>query len=297
MSREPSWDAWQVFQGVMATGSLSAAARTLGLSQATVRGRIDELEAALETVLFVRSAAGMSPTDQARSMSSQLEVMRRASEALVRTASGGSGAIEGTVRISVSEFVGAFVLPPMLGRLRERYPKAAIELVPSNTSSDLGAQEADLAVRMFRPKGEGLVARKVGTIALGLYASQDYVARRGLPRTPEELLTHDIISPDRSSRDWLLASQFQFQPALADAPCILRTDSHVVRMMAVRAGLGIGVIQRPVAALDTTLVPVLPEHDFATLELFVVVQEDMRKLPKVRAVLDWLVEEFEQYAR
>lgn len=295
MRKEPSWDVWQAFQAVMTTGSLSAAARQLRLSQVTVRGRIDSLEALLETALFVRSAAGLSPTDQARAMGAHLDAMKTTSEALVRMASAQLDSVAGTVRLSVSEFVGAMVLPSMLGRLRARHPGLSIELAPSNASIDLAAQQADLAVRMFPPKGDGLVARKVGTIRLGLYASREYVARRGAPAGLDDLVDHDLVGPAHSSTDSVLASRFH--PSLAHAHYVLRTDSHVAALAAIRAGSSIGVVQRPLADADAGLVSVFPDLDFASIETFVVIHNDLRKLPRNRAVFDWLVEELTRYAR
>ncbi|MDE8653774.1 LysR family transcriptional regulator [Novosphingobium album (ex Liu et al. 2023)] len=295
MSNAPTWDELQAFWAVIEVGSLSAAARRLGLSQPTLRSRIDTLERRLDAVLFTRSAAGLTPTESARAMAAHVGAMQTASQAVLRAASGTPGAIAGAVRVSVSEFVGAVVLPPMLARLRARHPAVCIELAPSNAAIDLARQEADIAVRMYPPHGDGLVARKIGAIRLGFYAARSYAARRGLPAGVEDLAAHDLIGPDRSAYDARLIAAFH--PTLAGTRFVLRSDSHVAHLAAIRAGLGIGVIQRGVADCDPALVAVLPERDFATLETWIVVHDDLRRAPKVRAVFDWLVDEMTAFAR
>jgi DNA-binding transcriptional LysR family regulator len=295
MSRIPAWDELQAFMAVIEEGSLSAAARRLGLSQPTLRSRIDMLEQSLGTVLFTRSAAGLTPTESARGMIGHLGIMQTASEALVRAASGQQGEVSGTVRVSTSEFIGAIVLPPILARLRASHPTISIELAPSNASVDLTNQEADLAVRMYPPRGDGLVAQKVGVVRLGFYAAQTYLAQREPPTSVEELCLHDLIGPDRSIHDVRLIEAFN--PILQGQRFVLRTDSHVAQLAAIRAGVGVGIVQRAVAARDPTLVAVLPGLDFASLETWVVVHDDLRRLPKVRTVFDCLVEEMSAFLR
>lgn len=293
MSFPPQWNDLQAFQAVLETGSLSAAARRLHLSQPTVRARIDALEHALGAVLFTRSANGLVATEAARGLAGHLQTMKTASEALVRGATGEPGVISGNVRISASEIVASSVLPSMLAALRAKHPRLHIELAPSNASIDLISQEADIAIRMFRPQGEGLVARKIGDIRLGFYASRAYAAARGLPTTIDELASHDLIGPDRTPYDHALLRAFA--PDFVDRPFVLRTDSHTAQLAAIRAGVGIGIVQRPLADADPDLVAVLPEQDFAALETFIVTHGDLRRLPKIRAAFDWLVESFTAY--
>ena len=145
MSSTVSWEDQQAFLAVLETGSLSGAARQLGAAQPTVRRRLEALERVLGTVLFTRSAGGLVPTEQARGLGAHARAMALASEAFARAASASPGEVAGTVRLSVSDFIGIEVLPPMIARLRERYTKLAVEVALSNTASDLPAQEADVA--------------------------------------------------------------------------------------------------------------------------------------------------------
>lgn len=290
MSPNVAWDDQRTFLAVLEEGSLSAAARRLGVAQPTVRHRLEALEKALGTVLFIRSAGGLAPTEQARALAPHARAMALASDAFVRTASAPPGEVAGTVRVSVSEFVGVEVLPAMIGRLRASHPGLAVEIVLSNQASDLLGQEADIAVRMHPPRQGGLVARKVGAIPLGLFAHRDYATRRGLPATLSELVEHELIGPDRARADLALAQALH--PALSRRNFVVRTDSHPAQFAAVRAGLGIGVVQRPVGLADPALVPVLPDLVLAELATWIVAHEDLRRLPRVRTAFDHLAGEF-----
>lgn len=295
MSIDIAWDDQRAFLAVLDGGSLSAAARSLGWAQPTVRARIEALEHALECVLFTRSPGGLTPTDQARVLGPHVRAMRFASDAFRRAASAPPGEIAGTVRLAVSEFVGLEVLPPMLARLRAEHPGLAVEVDLSNASTDLMGQEADVAVRMYPPRQGALVARKVGAVPLSFFANRDYAARRGLPVNADELAHHDLIGPDRARADLALAEGIA--PALSRERLVLRTDSHPAQLAAVRAGLGIGVVQRPVGHADPRLVPVLPDLIVAELGYWIVTHEDLRAVPRVRAAFDHLVEEFGDYTR
>ncbi len=241
--------------------------------------------------LFVRSVNGMVPMDQALRLADHVGAMQRASDAMVRAASSQPDQIAGVVRLSVSEFVGIEVLPPMLASLRQRHPALRIELVLSNVSADLLEHEVDVALRMTDPKQQALVARKVAKIPLGLFAHQDYLAQRGTPETTADLSGHDVIGSDRSQADLSLAAQVM--PDLPPARFVLRTDSHPAQFAAVQAGLGIGVVQVPVAKQNADLVRVLTDIQIDLLETWIVTHEDLRHVPKVRAVIDHLAEAFQ----
>lgn len=287
---EAGWDDQHAFLAVIEEGSLSAAARRLALSQPTVRARIASLELALGSALFVRSVNGMIPTNQALALADHVRAMQRASDAMMRAASSAADTIAGVVRLSVSEFIGVEVLPPMLSSLRERYPELRLELVLSNVTANLLEQEVDLAVRMTDPKQQALVARKVAKIPLGLFAHQSYLARRGMPETIEDLSKHDFIGPDRSQSDLRFAAQLI--PHLPPGNFALRTDSHPAQFAAARAGLGIAAVQIAVAEQSDGLVRVLPDMQIGLLEAWIVTHEDLRNVPRVRAVIDHLAEAF-----
>jgi DNA-binding transcriptional LysR family regulator len=293
MNRSIDWDDQRAFLAVLDMGSLSAAARHMGVAQPTMRARIEALEQALGTMLFTRSVRGLVPTEQARALGDAARAMARASDAFVRAASGPPGKITGTVRISASELVGVEVLPAMLARLRKRHPGVAVEIDLSNSTANLLEQEVDIAVRMHPPRQEALVARKVAAIPLGLFAHCDYLAERGMPKTVAELANHDLIGSDRSASDRVLTAALL--PDIDLRRFVVRTDSHPAQLAAARAGIGIGFVQRPIGASDPRLRPVLPDLAIPELDTWVVTHENLRDIPRISAVFDHLVEEFGRY--
>lgn len=294
MSSRVAWDDQRAFLAVLEEGSLSGAARQLGVTQPTIRARVEALERALGTVLFTRSANGLMPTEQARALADPARAMARSSDAFVRAASARPGEIAGAVRVSVSEFVGLEVLPPMLAILRHAHPGIVVEMSMSNASADLLDQEVDIAVRMHPPRHAALVARKVGSIALGLFAHRDYLERRGAPACLDDLAGHDFIGPDRARGDLELATALH--PALARERLAVRVDSHPAQLALARAGLGIAVVQRPVGCADPLLRAVVPDLEVAAFDTWIVTHENLRDVPRVRAVFDHLVAELTRYA-
>lgn len=294
MSKNVDWDDQRAFLAVMETGSLSAAARRMGLSQPTVRARIEGLEAALGTALFTRSVHGLVPTPTAEAMATPARAMAHASEAMLRAASADSATAAGRVRLSVSEFVGIEVLPPMLRSLRDKHPQLTVEFELSNARADLLDQQVDVAVRMHPPEQSALVAKKVPLIPLGLFAHRDYLAVYGRPATKAEIRDHLFIGPDRNRGDLAVAAQIAGSVPVS---WIARTDSHPAQLALARAGLGIAVAQIPAAARYPELERVLPDVELPQLPTWIVTHENLRRLPRVAALFDHLVEAFESYGR
>jgi len=295
MSAVVSWDDQRAFLAVLEGGSLSAAARALGVTQPTVRTRLEALERSLGTVLFTRSSQGLLPTDHAHALHAHVRAMDHASQAFLRAASAPPGEVKGTVRLSVAELVGIEVIPPMLAGLRRKHPGLALEVSLSNLSANISEQAADVAIRMHSPSQDTLVASKVGEIALGFFAHRDYLAGRGMPMTAEDLADHDFIGPDRSASD-LRAVQSIFPPSLISR-LVVRTDSHPAQLAFARAGLGIGVMHCALGLADPRLVQVLPGIALPVLPVWLVIHRDLRHLPRIRATMDHLAAAFAAYCQ
>src|SRR4051812_26890765 len=176
-----TWDLLGAFLAVMRTGSLSGAARALGVAQPTVRRQIGALEEALGAALFTRSQAGLRATEAARATMPYAESMAGVAAALVRSVSASASAAEGTVRVTCSEILATEVLPPMLAALRRAHPRLQIELSAPNQTEDLLRRDADVAVRMAPPTQGALVAKRVGGIEVGLFANDDYLRAHPAP--------------------------------------------------------------------------------------------------------------------
>lgn len=289
MSGEPSWDLYRSFVAVLREGSLSGAARALGLTQPSIARHIDALEAVLGTRLFVRTQRGLSPTDAARALKPHADTLASASAALQRTASGQAGAVTGTVRISASEVVGVEHLPPILARLRREHPALQLELSLSNAVDDLLRRRADIAVRMVEPVQQALVTKRAGSVELGLHAHGAYLDRRGVPGTMDDLARHDLIGFDTETP--AIRAIARHYPALDRAAFALRADSDVAQLAAIRAGFGIGICQVQVARREAALVRVLGPAFAVTLGVWIVMHEDLRANPSCRAAFDALATE------
>jgi len=294
ITQDPDWQLYRTFLGVLQEGSLSGAARQLGLAQPTVGRHVEALEQALGLALFTRSQQGFAPTEAALALRPHAEALAAAAAALRRVASRQGEGLGGTVRISASEVVGIELLPPLLAPLQDAHPGLVIELTLSNRVDDLLRREADVAVRMLRPEQEALVARRIGGIAIGLHAHRDYLARFGTPASAEELRGHRLIGFDRETA--FLRSLREQAPMLRRDAFTLRTDSDVAQLAAIRAGAGIGACQVALARRDPALVHLLPREFSVTLDTWVVMHEDLRHSRHCRLVFDALADGLARYA-
>lgn len=275
---EPDWQWYRSFLGVLEAGSLSGAARALGLTQPTVGRHIEALETALGLTLFTRSHDGFAPTEAALQLEPYAQSLAATAATLRRVASGQGEGVRGAVRITASEVIGVEVLPPILARLRADHPALTIELKLSNRLDDLLLREADIAVRMVRPTQEALVARRIGAVQLGLHARRDYLDLHGVPTSLDELATHSLIGYDRET-EYLRRLRVQF-PVMARSRVAMRTDSDLAQLAAIRAGYGIGVCQVALAARDGQLVRLLPKAFAIELDTWLAMHEDLRDSPR-----------------
>lgn len=288
VDKEPGWDLYRSFLAVLEAGSLSGAARELGLAQPTLGRHIEALEGALGYALFVRSQHGYLPTEQAIGLKPYAQSLAATAGALLRAASGSAGEPAGTVRITASEAIGCEVLAPILARLHRQNSGLQLELAVSKRAHDLLRRDADIAVRMLRPSQEALVARHVGVIELGLHAHRDYLARCGTPATLAELRNHALIGYDHENA--FIRSMKHHLGDLTRSMFALRSDSELAQLAAIRAGFGIGICQVGIAARDPALVRILPAAFAPGLETWVTMHEDLRHSMRCSVVFAALAE-------
>lgn len=286
------WELLHTLLGVLREGSLSGAARQLGLTQPTVGRHIAALEAALGQVLFTRSPTGLLPTDAALALRGHAEQMETAAAALQRAATRGTEP-GGTVRVTASEVIGVEVLPPLIAALRERHPGLVVELALSNRVQDLLRREADIAVRMTPPEQGQLIARHIGNITLGLHAHPSYLDRCGRPASLADLGGHTLIGFDTVTP--FIRAGAQRLGGIRRESFSLRSDSDLAQMALVRAGAGIGVCQLALARREPRLERVLPEQFSWPLDTWVAMHEDLRQNAACRVVFDALVDGLTRY--
>lgn len=288
------WDLFQSLHSVLQAGSLSAAAKSRGLTQPTLGRHIEALEQRLGAPLFLRSPRGLTPTDLARQLEPHLAEMNAAAAAALRDASGAADSLKGAIRITASQIIGAEVLPPILGAFRREHPEIDIELVLSNKAEDLSRRDADIAVRMMRPTQGSLVARKIGAIGVGFYASPDYVAAHGAPQSLTDLDNHSVIGFDRESPPLEALAELNLPWEVTRDLFAFRTDNDLAQIAALRAGVGVGTCQHILAA-RYGLTPILTNAFGFELEIWIAMHENLRGHRRMRLMFDHLVAGFQGY--
>ena len=285
---DPDWHLWRAFLAVSRGGSLSAAARDLGLTQPTLGRQVAALERTLGVPLFIRSTDGLRPTERALSLLPHAEAMAAAAASLLRAAAGGDEAVLGRGRLAAREAMGGLVLPSMLARFRDANPGIDIELSLSDHNEHILRHDADLAVRNVIPTQAALVSQRIGEVPIRLFAHRTYVQRHGLPATVHELVHHTLIGRDEHVHRirHVLGAGHRFG---------LRCNNELGVVEALRAGYGIGYCQEPLGLGNAEMVAVLPELVLARVGIWLVVHEDLRTVRRIRSVFDHLVRELAAY--
>lgn len=291
MDHAPDWTLLRSFLAVAETGSLSGAARALGLSQPTLGRHIAEIEAALNVTLFARTARGLALSVAGTALAPHARAMKAAAQALSLAAAGLDADISGTVRITASQIMATYILPAILADLRVREPQIEIELVPSDTTENLMLREADIAVRMFRPTQLDLITRHIMDLPLGLYAAKTFLDRVGRPATPDAVLALDLIGFDRSDLMLRMLSGLGVSRTRGDFP--VRCDDQVVYWNLVRAGCGIGGMQCLVGDADPLVERVAPFVTLPALPVWLTAAEALRQSPRIRRVFNHLTQGFQ----
>lgn len=281
-----SWDDIRFFLAIHRAGSLSAAARPLKVTQPTCGRRLAALEASLGLRLFDRTPDGLRITKEGTALLEDATHMEQSAQDFALRATVTDRDLEGVVRIATTELFACSFLVAALQRVREKYPAIGVELVLSNTETDLLRREADIAVRFgpeaSRPKPETLVARRLGNEPFLLYGADTYLRRRGAPTDPGDLSQHEVVvySGRHPASEWC-AKAFRGSTVALSAPSMQVTGA------AMSAGLGIGVFPKRAARLFPLLRSLSPVVAQATGWL--IVHPDLRHVPRIRVVVDLLI--------
>jgi len=295
MASNVGWELYRSFLSVLEEGSLSGAARALGIAQPTVGRHVAALEKSLGLGLFTRSQIGLMPTEAALSLRNYAESMQSTAAALERAAASQGDGVRGTVRLTASDVIGVEVLPPIIAGLRDEHPDLVLELVLTDRMQDLLRRESDIAVRMARPRQELLVARRVGQIELGLHAHRRYLSRHGAPGSMAELAEHALIGFDQTTA--FVRSAGKSLGGWRREAFALRTDNNLAQLALIRSGAGIGVCQAAIARRDDSIVRLFPRQVALQLETWITMHEDLRNSPRCRVTFDALVKGLQKYIK
>lgn len=286
--RDFDWSHLQTFLRVAEHGTLSGAARATGGSQPTMGRHIAALEDQLGVRLFDRAAHGLALTPTGADLVEHARSMATAANRLSLTASGRSERIGGTIRITASEIVSTYTLPDILTALHRAEPEIEIELVSSDRSENLLQREADIAIRMYRPTQADVFTRKVGDLQLAMFAARDYIARKGVPTSLEDMRDHDVIGYDRSD---LVMRGFAEAGLQVDRHFFaFRCDSQVVGWRMVVAGFGIGFNHLEVGLAEPRVQQVETPMPMPSLPIWLTAHSELKTSRRVRRVFDFLAD-------
>ncbi len=284
------WNRARAFLVTAEEGSLSAAARAMGMTQPTLGRQVDALEAELGVILFERAGRGLILTPSGIELLDHVRAMGEAAGRMSLAASGQSQTLEGSICLTASEIESAYLLPPIIARLRQRAPGIEVEVVASNAAMDLKRREADIAIRSFRPTQPDLIAKRLNDQHARFYATPAYLARIGNPATPADLGRADFISFE--ANDQYLDAINGLGLSLTRKNLSVLTASHCVHWQFARHGVGIGMVPEKIGDADPAMVRVLPgQIKPMTFPMWLTTHRGLNTSRRVRMVFDFLAEE------
>ncbi len=271
------WDHARTLLALRRSRNLSDAARLLSVSHTTVARRLETLQRDLQVRLLDRTAEGFRLTPEAIELARLAEPMEAAADAIERRLAGAERRLVGRVRVTSTEALGARLLAPWLSELTGRHPGLTIELVTDPRSLSLARREADVAVRLLRPRERATVGRRVAQVDYAPYASPGYL---GGPRSPERLLAYDAPVAGEET-DWLLRR-------FPGAQVALRSISTLALASAAAAGGGVALLPCFVGDAEPGLTRLSPPGEAPPSELWLVIHRDLRRSARTVAVADHL---------
>lgn len=285
------WDKLRIFHAVADAGSLTHAGEVLHLSQSAVSRQIRALEESLATTLFHRHARGLILTEQGEllfeatsSMSKRLDT----ASARIRDA---EDEVYGELRVTTTTGFGSIWLAPRLGRLYERYPDLRIDLLLEERVLDLPMREADVAIRMKEPSQADLIRKRLMSINMGLFATQEYLAKHGQMTALSDLRNHRLICQQQGAPQVAAGARLLDELLSNDPGSTLKVNSYFGVLQGVLNHLGVGVLPEYLVSDFPHLVQVMPEFSSDDVPVYLAYPEELRHSKRVAAFRDFVVEE------
>ncbi|MDJ0822018.1 MAG: LysR family transcriptional regulator [Paracoccaceae bacterium] len=289
------WNRARAFLVTAEEGSLSAAARALGMTQPTLGRQVTALEEQLGVTLFERVGRGLTLTQAGTELMEHVRAMGEAASAMSLTASGQAQSIEGRVAITASEAYSEWLLPPVVTRLREVAPGITVDVVASNAIRDLKRREADIAIRNARPDQPDLIGKLICEDKGTLYGTPACLERFGPVKTLADLSRADFIGFD--DVPGYIAALAQYGIDVSEDQFKVTSDSHLVHIAMTRAGLGLGALPCPLGDADPVLVRALPDAPDFSYPVWLVAHRELHTNRRVRLVFDLLAEMLPTYLK
>lgn len=284
------WNRARAFLVTAEEGSLSAAAKALGMAQPTLGRQVDALEEELGVVLFERLGRGLSLTPSGHELLSHVRSMGEAASQMSLAATGRSEALEGSICITATEVTAIYDLAPIIAKLRKIHPGVEVEVAASDDSKDLRRREADIAMRNYRPKENDLVARKIGEEVAMLYASADYIEKYGVPNKLRDLRNHKFVGFDGS--DEMVKQLSNIGLEISDDNITVRAGNHLVHWELTKAGVGIGIMPERVGDLEPKVRSIMPSFRKMVYPVWLVAHRELHTSRRIRTVFDFIASEY-----
>jgi DNA-binding transcriptional LysR family regulator len=283
------WNLARAFVATADAGSLSAAARKLGLTQPTLSRQVAALETSLGVTLFERIGKRLILTDAGHGLLDHAQAMAVAADAMALAAAGQAQEVSGRVTISASDAICAYLLPDIVERIRRQAPQITVVVVASNAISDLRRREADIAIRHVRPSEPELIGRLLRETTAHFYAAQTWIDRHGMPGSPADMAEAELLGFEPADR---FAEQLTEAgiPVTSDRFRIVSENGLVLWEM-VRRGLGVGMMLREIAERTPGVVRLLPGQPGTPVPVWLVSHRELRTSRRVRLVFEAIAEE------
>lgn len=286
-----NWDHLRFFLALAKAGSLSQAARDLGVSHTTVLRRVRSIEKALETHLFDHTAQGHRLTPAGESLYTEVQKMQLAVNDIARKISGADQEIKGPVTITTTDTLGYCVMPPIITRLHQRYPQLSITLAATNQISSISDREADIAVRPCFEPPSNLVGRKIGNISFSACASRTYVETHKLSTFPSDTTNHNFVMLSDSFSD---SPFYQWLASRLQTPCgQIKANGMLSGCRLCLAGAGIALLPDFLIRQHEALVELTADTRSAGSDVWLLSHVDLRDTARIRLVKKFLYDELQ----
>ena len=283
------WNQTRAFLVTAEEGSLSAAARALGLTQPTLGRQVAALEETLGVMLFERAGKALILTESGRELLDQARAMGEAANRVSLIASGQSQTIEGYIKITATDLMSIHAMPRILHELRKVAPKLEVEVISANAIQDLMRREADIAIRHVRPEQPDLIARLVREATGSLYAARSYIAEHGRPKTPADLINHEFVGFDTPEQMARTYANFDIPFPMES----IRVTSHsgVVGWELIKQGFGIGIMDDEIATATPEVERLLPDLPPIKYPVWLTTHRELHTSRRIRLVFDLLADQ------
>lgn len=282
---EPAWDDFRLVKAIADYHTLPAAAGRLGINHSTIFRRLNQIEAAVGHPLFERLRAGYVPTPAGERMVQAASEMEAQVATFGRLLAGEDITPTGEVRITTSDSLLLNLVMPLLSQIRASLPGIRLDLVIGNESLNLSKRDADIAIRATDNPPETLVGRRIASVAWALYGRADAFAP-GTTVSAEELAGHDVVSLGDNFAALAVVRQLRDKVPPERLACRLNTVMGLAE--AIEAGLGIGHLPAFIGDTRATLTRLSPPDPAFAGDLWLLTHADLRRVPRVRSVLDLL---------